>query len=442
MKVKNTRELCELIWYLEDKYKLLDKDINKVKAWQLVRYRIFISLSEQFKLFEQAQTKLSIYSKMKKVLTFFKNAVFKNPFFKNSCDVLVLSHPRAVNVNNETIDIYTKYFIDELKENNISYLELEPPFFGIHNKSSINNTSFTDFFTLVVGFISKFMKIKFSEEEKDCINIINKHFSKSFEKKINITKILKRNIARYKIGYFLYTKLLKKLKIRKVYLVVSYVNIDLVIAAKNLGIEVIEVQHGLFSKYHIGYSFPNRKSELQCFPDKFFVWNNYWKDLISFPIEAKNIKVKKFDFLENSVKKYKNIKKLDQIVILSQGTISNTLSQLIVNNLEIFKNIKIKYKLHPGELDRYKKYPALQKLIRLHPNIEILKDVNLHKLLAESKYQLGVSSTALFEGIEFKCETILFDIEGINHMYDFINYYKLEKIGRLYLTANAKKLLI
>lgn len=442
MKVKNVKELCELFWYLEDKYKLLDKDINEVKAWQIVRYRIFISLSEQFKLFEQAQTKLSIYSKMKKGITYFKNAIFKNPFFNNPCDILVLSHPRPVNVNNETIDIYTKYFIDEFKENNISYLELESPFFGTHNKSSINNTSFTDFFILVVGFISKFIKIRFTEDERDYINTINSHLSKSFEKKINITKILKQNIGKYKIKYFLYIKLLKKLKIKKVYLVVSYVNVDLVIAAKDLGIEVIEIQHGLFSKYHLGYSFPNRINELQCFPDKFFVWNDYWKNLITFPIETENIKVKKFDFLQNNVKKYENMKKLDQIVILSQGTVGNTLAQLIVDNLDIFKNVKIKYKLHPGEFDRYKEYPALQKLIKLHPDIEILKNTNLHKLLAKSKYQLGVNSTALFEGIEFKCETILFDTEGINHMHDFINFYNLKNIGQLYLTENTKKCLI
>ena len=442
MEVKNVKEFCELIWYLEDKYKLLDKDINEVKAWQIARFAVFRSLSEKFNLSEQVHTKLSLYSKMKKVLTYFKNTIFKNPFFNNKCDILVLSHPRPVNVNNEIIDVYTKYFIDELKENNISYLELEPPFFGVHSKSSINNTAYTDFFTLAIGFISKFIKIKFLEDEKDCINIINKHFSKSFEKKINITKSLKRNIARYKVGYFLYTKLLKKLKIKKVYLVVSYVNANLVSAAKSLGIEVIEIQHGVFSKYHLGYSYPNRTRDLGCFPDKFLVWNEYWKDLMKFPISDENIIIRKFDFLEINKKKYKNIKKQNQVVVLSQGNIGNKIAQLLIDNIEIFKNIHIKYKLHPSEFDRYEKYESLKELTKLHSNIEIIKDTNLHELLAKSRFQLGVNSTALYEGVEFGCETILFDTSGLEYMEKFIEFYDLKKLNSLYLTINAKELLL
>ncbi len=442
MKVENTKELCELFWYLEDKYKLLDKDISGVKAWQIVRFTLFRSLSEKFNLSQQAHSKMSTVDKLKSFISYLKNSIIKNPFFKDCSRVLVCSHARPVRVDGETIDIYTHYLIEELKKENIDYLELESPFLGKHDKSHINNTSFRDFFILLQNIISKFMTVRFTNDEKAYIQEINNSLSKSFKAEVDISKILKNKIIRYKIGYFLYTKLLKRLEVKKVYVVVSYVHADLIAAAKSLDIEVVEIQHGVFSKYHLGYSYPKRTEDLKCFADKFLVWNEYWKDLMKFPISKENILIRKFDFLEINRKKYKNILKQNQLVVLSQGNVGNLIAQLVLNNLELFKNIQIKYKLHPSEFDRYEKYKALRELIKVHTDIEIIKDTNLHKLLAKSKFQIGINSTALYEGVEFNCETILFDISGIEYMERFIEFYNLKKVKSLYLTSNAKELLI
>jgi UDP-N-acetylglucosamine 2-epimerase len=157
------------------------------------------------------------------------------------------------------------------------------------------------------------------------------------------------------------------------------------------------------------------------------------------PINYGNIKIKPFKFLEINKKRYSNIKKLNQIIILSQGNIGNKLAQLVLNKFELFKNLKIIYKIHPGEYDRYKKYTALNKLINIHNNIEIIENMDLHKLLAMSKYQLGVNSTAILEGIEFGCRTILFDISGVEYMTKFIKFYDLVKINNMYMSEDSIK---
>ncbi len=56
---------------------------------------------------------------------------------------------------------------------------------------------------------------------------------------------------------------------------------ELIKAANDLNIEIIELQHGTYSKYHLGYSFPNNNNNNKhtYFPTKFYVWNKYWKDL-------------------------------------------------------------------------------------------------------------------------------------------------------------------
>ena len=201
----------------------------------------------------------------------------------------------------------------------------------------------------------------------------------------------------------------------------GYGRSEFIKVAKDLEIETIEFQHGTFSKYHLGYSYPNSK-ELDYFPDKFLVWNEYWQNLIEFPCK---VEIYPFKYLENERKKYQLKKIKNQIIILGQGGLTDRMAKKILDNLEKFKNYKIVFKLHPeeyGKIELYKNLIQLQKRL----NIEILENVDLYKYLAESEYQAGVFSTALYEGVEFECKTILFNLPGIEYMDKFIKMYKVE----------------
>ncbi|MFW6008570.1 MAG: hypothetical protein ACOCP8_04815, partial [archaeon] len=114
-----------------------------------------------------------------------------------------------------------------------------------------------------------------------------------------------------------------------------------------------------------------------------------------------------------------------QIVIISQGSIGDKLAKVIFHNWDILKDFEILYKLHPGEFDKWKDYPYLKKLNNRN-NIEIYKDADLYELLAESRYQIGVYSTAIYEGIAFKCKTLLANLPGIEYMEDLINTYNIQ----------------
>jgi hypothetical protein len=68
-------------------------------------------------------------------------------------------------------------------------------------------------------------------------------------------------------------------------------------------------------------------------------------------------------------------------------------------------------------------YKKLNYLEKKH-NIKVVTDINLYEQLANSEFQAGVFSTALYEGIEFNCKTILLDLPGIEYMDNFIEKYK------------------
>jgi len=425
-KLKNIEELREFILYLEDKYNLLDFEIDGVKPWQSHRVQIDYALGRVSGLMSVPHTRTSLKDKFLNSFSIIKSMFYFNPFFSKPVDIIVFPHSRVKNVDGEFIDIYTHYFTNKLARENKNFIEIECPHFGKHYKIKTAWRYHLDFILVLVNIFSRFIKLKNIDYE----------FIEKVEKEIGL-RIGKYDLKslflvvskKYKVEYFYYNRLFKKLRPKKIYLVVSYSGFAAMIkAAKDLDIEVIEFQHGNFSQYHFGYYFGEEKRELDYFPDKFYVWNKYWKNLINFPIDDSKIIINRFDFLENKKKSYKKIKKIkNKVIVLSQGVLGNDIAEKIIENWDYFQKFNIKYKLHPGEYTRWKDYKSLIELEK-KDNVEVLKDIDLYELFSSCEYQVGVFSTALYEGIEFECKTILLNLQGIESMSTFKELYNVKVI--------------
>jgi hypothetical protein len=432
-KINSISDICEVIWRLEKKYKLLDLEIDDVKPWQYRRMAIYYMISEKTGVLEQAHAKLSSMDKLFSLFGLIKNSFFYNPFFLMSINRLIFPNERSKFVDGEYIDIYTNYLEKEFEKKDISFLTLERPFLGKHIRKPNKAKKYLDFIVLISNLFKKIINVNLTIKEQEICSNLRMDINKEFNIDIDIEKYFIESIQKYKINYYLYTKLLKKLNPKEIYIVISYAHGDVIKAAKDLNIKVKEIQHGTFSKYHLGYSFPDRSENLDYFPDSLLVWNNYWKDIVNLPIEENKIEIYPFQFLENKKLNYLNIKKNEnQIVVLSQGAIGEKIANIIYDNINMFKNKKIIYKLHPGEYDRWENYPSLIKLSQID-SVEIVKDLDLYDIFASSKIQIGVFSTALYEGVEFNCETILLNLPGIEYMDKFIEYNNLKKTGNFYI---------
>lgn len=166
-------------------------------------------------------------------------------------------------------------------------------------------------------------------------------------------------------------------------------------------IPTIELQHGVMSG-SIAYNYP-KKSDVKQFPDYIFVFSDYWKKCAEFPIDDKNIKVVGYPYLEEKEKQYNKIftekrgRNKKVVLFLSQWTIGNELSKMAVEFSEICdEEYEIIFKLHPGEYENWKRnYPWLEKEDKIKV-IDSLKH-NIYEYFAMSDYQVGVSSTAIYE---------------------------------------------
>jgi hypothetical protein len=198
-------------------------------------------------------------------------------------------------------------------------------------------------------------------------------------------------------------------------LICSYGKETFVEACKFLGIPVVELQHGVINKYHLGYSFPGTSRIKRTFPDYLFVFGDFWKQVAEYPIEKERIFSVGYPYLESEIKKYPAVKKQNQILFISQGTIGREMSRFAceLSERENFP-YSIAYKLHPGEYSRWRsEYPWLVK-----PKVRVVDndEFPLYRLFAESKIQIGVHSTAIFEGLKYGLRTFLLDLPGVEYM--------------------------
>ena len=100
--------------------------------------------------------------------------------------------------------------------------------------------------------------------------------------------------------------------------------------------------------------------------------------------------------------------------------IGKYLSKLAYEFAREMKDYNIIYKLHPGEYDTWKQnYPEL---VNDLDNFKVIdnSETPLYQLFAQSNYQVGAFSTAIYEGLMFNCKTFILDVPGVEYLSDLI----------------------
>ena len=401
--VTTVKGLCEFIWYLENKYNLLDLEIDGIKPWQSFRLEVYYELGKNIGLFEeQLQRGLTRWQKLKSLLRLLINSLLNNPLTNlYKVDYLIFSHPRSKVVDQEYVDIYTYYLKKDLEQECSTFFDVEEQFNGRHIRGSDKHKLNMDYISLVRNLKPFFTCVHLSGDQKEVISDVTEEINSVLKIDYRLEDVLIRRVKKFLASYHIYYKILEKTSPQKIFLVVSYSRPELIKAAKILKIETIELQHGTFSKYHLGYSFPGTKN-LDYFPDKFYVWNDYWKSLIDFPVQSENVIINPFMYLETEKQKYTSIKKVEnRAIVLCQGGLTDGMAKLILDNFSYFSNMELIFKLHPEEYGRSHLYKNLLILLEMG-NVQLVEDVNLYELFSQCIYQIGVFSTAVYEGVEFK----------------------------------------
>ena len=297
------KEICERIWELEEKYELNHMEIQGTFPWQIIRMYVYYEITRKTQVFESAQqASLSLFDKIKSFAPFVKNSILNNPLSGGECDVLIFDHPRKVIFHNEYQDIYSYFLPRTLEDAGKTFEIIESPYLNKHFTSKSyqkrNHVKFNDRI-LLGSFINKSRnrgKVPFTQDEKSRIEMIKDELENAFSIEIDLLAIIEDHILNFKYDYGKYLELLDRKKPKQVFVVVAYENKALLSACRDRNVEIIELQHGTISPYHLGYSYPKevckkdgKHKEIEYFPDKILSFGDYWQNACPFPIEKENI---------------------------------------------------------------------------------------------------------------------------------------------------------
>ncbi|WP_238161097.1 hypothetical protein, partial [Kribbella antibiotica] len=303
----------------------------------------------------------------------------RNPFF-GEFSSLVVPHPRKP----DGVEIYT----DELRALlGPSALILDSGINGVPLAGSRN----LDFFTSAAGAVHSR-----SVDDRG----VGAALSALTGVSVPVGALLAREVPKHLRLRALYRRLLKRHGIKTVYVVVAYFHQHIVGAARDLGIRVVELQHGAISPFHLGYSYPGRPVVADQ-PDELWTFGSYWSTVADLPA-GMVARVVGVPYLPAPGPKDPSL-----AVFLSQGTTGGDLLHVASSVAKANPSLKVLFRLHPSE--HATDYSPSS-------GVELSTSGNTLDLLARATYQVGVSTTALFEGMALGCRTAVADLPGHEYL--------------------------
>jgi hypothetical protein len=88
----------------------------------------------------------------------------------------------------------------------------------------------------------------------------------------------------------------------------------------------------------------------------------------------------------------------------------------------------VKYKLHPAEVTGWERYAELKKM-HYEGLVEVTSSsVSISQLLDDSEIVFGVSSTAIYEGLDRGCKTFILNLPSSEYFDDLVEKGVVKKI--------------
>lgn len=415
-----TDKVRELLLDMEVKLDLINLNYNGFRYWQYYRSDFFLKINKEiygidFFSAPKALSKIDLLKNMVEVFSNKKYAIFSK---MKKADYMFMCDPMRRLVNGKEICSFTDFFIQNLDftvafERPYNCHHLEPAYTeGLIYLDRIY------WIRAIENILPHIHKKRFIREVKaEFIKIDNYLCQHGIRNTLNIEQEvmdLWHEYVRYNFIKRFFKIILKKIKPKIIFEVQYYCFENMVLneIAKEIGVKTVEIQHGATSKYAFAY---NCRQELKVFPDYFFVYGDFWKEGIEFPMPVDHIKVIGSPYFEMQKKRYGKVEKQKKVILfLSQDNMGYKLSDLAVELMGILReDYEIIFKLHPTEF-----YYGDKKYQYLCENgIKVLKgEKNLYELFAESSAMVGICSTALYEGLGFGLPVFLYNTNEVEHM--------------------------
>ena len=415
---KSLRSATEAFWQIEKDLDLFEERIDGVRFWERIRFPVHHRLMRGLWLHGQADTEppRDLFHRSRARLRALAAGLSRNPYFASPRDILFFgSARRKLRHDGKWWDIYCDPLIEHL---DTPYLYIERPYLHAHmGPARTKDVRYLDFPYLLASTMKRagLCSILLSRQERLLCRAIGNRLEQDLDVRIDIAKIVVHDLEVRKSRLPIYRMLLRRARPKLTVIVTSYGKETFIESCKELDIPVAELQHGIIHRFHLGYNYAGPHAKKVCFPDYLLLFGDFWKKDIEYPLAPERIHVVGYPYLEDEARRYRTVDRKEQVVFISGGHIGKPISEFAVAFQEaVGSGLDVVYKLHPGEYSRWRtEYPWLAS-----SSIRVVEDdqTTLYQLLAESKVQVGVNSTAIYEGLAFGLQTVLLDLPGLEVM--------------------------
>ncbi|WP_136592375.1 hypothetical protein [Salinigranum halophilum] len=392
---------------IEDELDLFSLEVNGLRVWERIRHDVALKLLADLEIlgaaFSSPDRSLKKYGQS--IYLGLRNLGVRNPFFASQQEILCYGRGRRMQVDGEWWDP----FLDPLHENvDRQTFQIESVWGGEHvTPERTDEIGYVDTIEFMAEFCHRFGLIRYdlSTEEHRAVEQLEERIQSEFHVDYDIKSLIKKVIHRRRVEKPLYDRLLSRLNPSLAVLVVHGGKESFIESCHDLSIPVVEVQHGQISDYSYNYSFPKDRMKT-VFPDYLLTFGDAWGTNAELPLPSDRVISVGYPYLEQEISRYAGIETEENILFISTGESGIDLSQIAVelcNSPNVSHDIL--YKLHPAELSDWReRYPWL-----VESDVQVLdgREVSLYELFAKSTAQVGVASTALYEGFAFGLDTYL-----------------------------------
>lgn len=399
----------ERFYAFERREGLMRREIDGCRYWHLVRFPVYhkliLPLLTTVGSAHPDRRKLGggPFSRLRVLCGTLRDLLFFNPSLsRRKCEILFALEPRQATLQDGSrISLLLDFFIDRLGAS-AGVLELSPvegsgpALCGRHGVFRVCGLSLR---RRMVRRSSGFRRVvtAIRKESQELADGFSAEFGVEVSAK-HLAGLIEKALLRRKAALDLFRSWLRRLGVRCLVVGVHYSRYNLILteAAHDLGLEVVELQHGLVIPEHVAYNLPEPGSPYA--PDVLLSWGRCWeRGLRNFP--RKEVVPVGYPYLEHFRGVYPprcQAHARKTVLFVSQGTVGQELSRLAVELHGLLPEADILYKLHPSESRTWRTlYPEL-----VGSGVEVVENTarNIYSCFGDADAMIGSYSTALIEG--------------------------------------------
>lgn len=251
---------------------------------------------------------------------------------------------------------------------------------------------------------------RLSKSDKNCIHEIYDLLKKNFSEISFSEQCLYEVLKKFYRDVFLWTHIIKKHRIKRVFLTQNGIQKAFFYVAEQLKVPLYEFQHGIIGRGHAAYSYPQIKSieDYIYMPAKYLTLSDFWCNNLYYPSPSQSIGN---NYFSKSVTKIANPNK---ILVISADLFGKQLASILKESI-IARKVNaadLVFKLHPNQY--FEKDYFVNFFDR---NVSVLTDEkSVNELLAEARCMVTVCSTAAYEALQANTRVLVYAISMYKEM--------------------------